>query len=72
MDKEKLIQALMWISAFGLSVFLCSSCIFIGNNNKRVADDYSVFIVGLLLIPVVYFCAYKGFTLLAKSIFDKK
>ena len=72
MDKEKLIQALMWISAFGLSVFLSAICIYAGFNNVRKAGDYTILIIGLILIPVIFFCAYKGFGLLMKSIFDNK
>ena len=71
MDKEKLIQFLMWISGFGLSIFLSIS-IYAGFNNVRKAGDYTILIIGLILIPIVFFCAYKGFRLLMKSIFDKK
>lgn len=72
MDKEKLIQALMWISGFGLSIFLSAISIYAGFNNVRKAGDYTILIIGLILIPIVFFCAYKGFRLLMKSIFDKK
>ena len=51
MDKEKLIQALMWISAFGLSIFLSAISIYAGYNNVRKAGDYPILIIGLISKP---------------------
>ena len=35
-------------------------------------NDYTFLIVGIILIPFIFFFAYKGFGLLMKSIFDEK
>lgn len=72
MDKEKLIQALMWISLFGLTIFISAVSIYAGFNNVRKANDYTILTVGIVLIPFIFFFAYKGFGLLMKSIFDSK
>ena len=68
MDKEKLIKGGIWISGFSISVILSSLGIFIGFNNQRHGDNM-VLIIGLLLLPVVFFCAYKGFKFLLDAIF---
>jgi len=33
--------------------------------------SYTVLIIGLVLIPVIFFCAYKGFKLILDAIFEK-
>ncbi|MAR39323.1 MAG: hypothetical protein CMD22_01320 [Flavobacteriales bacterium] len=71
MDKEKLIKGLMWLSGFAMSVFLSAISLFAGFNNARKADDYTLLILGLFLIPVIFFFAYKGFKLILDSIFEK-
>ncbi len=68
MDKEKLIKGGIWISGFSISIILSSLAIFIGFNNQRHGDN-TILIIGLLLLPVVFFCAYKGFKLLLDAIF---
>ena len=72
MDKEKLIQALMWISVFVLTIFISAVSIYAGFNNLRKANDYTFLTLGIILIPFILLFAYKGFRLLMKSIFDKK
>tara|TARA_B100001758_G_C18191633_1_gene494916 strand:+ start:540 stop:749 length:210 start_codon:yes stop_codon:yes gene_type:complete len=67
-DKEKLIKGGIWISGFSISIILSSLAIFIGFNNQRHGDN-TILIIGLLLLPVVFFCAYKGFKLLLDAIF---
>ena len=42
-----------------------------GFNNLRKADDYTLLVIGLLLIPAIFFFAYKGFKLILESIFEK-
>ena len=53
MDKEKLIQAIMWISVFGLTIFICAVSIYAGFNNVRKANDYTFLTVGIILIPFI-------------------
>jgi len=33
--------------------------------------SYTVLIIGLILIPAIFFCAYKGFKLILDTIFEK-
>ena len=55
MDKEKLIQFLMWISLFGLTIFISAVSIYAGFNNVRKANDYTILTVGIILIPFIFF-----------------
>lgn len=71
MDKEKLIKGLMWLSGFSLTVFLSATSLYAGFNNMR-QGNYVLLIIGLCLIPVVFFFAYKGFKLILDAIFEKK
>jgi len=71
MDKEKLIKGGMWLSGFSMSVFLSAICLYAGFNNVRTADDYTFLVIGLLLLPAIFFFAYKGFKLVLDSIFQK-
>ena len=68
MNKEKLIKGGIWISGFSISIILSALGIFIGFNNQRHGDNI-ILIIGLLLLPVVFFCAYKGFKLILDAIF---
>jgi|TARA_B110000971_G_C19533628_1_gene287072 hypothetical protein len=71
MDKEKLVKGGMWLSGFSLSIILSAFTLYAGFNNVRKADDYTVLIIGLLLIPAIFFFAYKGFKLILDAIFEK-
>lgn len=71
MDKEKLVKGGMWLSGFSLSIILSAITLYAGFNNVRKADDYTVLIIGLLLIPAIFFFAYKGFKLILNAIFQK-
>ena len=46
------------------------SAIFIGFNNIRHGDS-TVFFIGIMLLPVVFYCAYKGFKLVLDAIFNE-
>ena len=61
----------MWLSGFSLSIILSAITLYAGFNNVRKADDYTVLIIGLLLIPAIFFFAYKGFKLILDAIFQK-
>jgi hypothetical protein len=71
MDKEKLVKGGMWLSGFSLSIILSAITLYAGFNNVRKADDYTILIIGLLLIPAIFFFAYKGFKLILDAIFEK-
>lgn len=68
MDKEKLIQAMLWLSGFSISVILSSLGLFIGFNNSRNGEN-TVLIISFILLGVVFYCAYKGFKLILDTIF---
>ena len=70
MDKEKLIKGGMWLSGFSLSIIFSALSLFIGFNNQR-HGDYTVLIIGILLLIPVFYCAYKGLKLILDSIFEK-
>ena len=70
MDKEKLIKGGMWISAFSISIILSAISFHVGFNNERKADDWTFIIIGSLLVPIIFFFAYKGFKLILDSIFE--
>jgi len=70
MDKEKLLKGVMWLSGFSLSIMLSAMSLFAGFNNMRFGS-YNMLIIGLLLIPAIFFFAYKGFELILNAIFDK-
>jgi len=71
MDKEKLIKGGMWLSGFSLGIMLSAMSLFAGFNNIRFGS-YTMLIIGLLLIPVIFFFAYKGFGLILNAIFEKE
>jgi hypothetical protein len=71
MDKEKIVKGLMWLSGFSLSILLSAVSLFAGFNNVDKADNYTLLVIGIALIPAIFFFAYKGFGLILKAIFDK-
>ena len=71
MDKEKLIKGVMWLSGFSLSIMLSAMSLFAGFNNMRFGS-YNMLIIGLLLIPAIFFFAYKGFGLILSAIFKEE
>ena len=68
MNKEKLLQAGIWISAFSVSIIFCALSLYIGFNNQRHGDS-TILIIGYCLIPVVFYCIYRGLKLVIDSIF---
>ena len=70
MDKEKIIQGVMWLSGFSILIILSSITLYAGFNNMR-QGSYTVLIIGLILIPAIFFFAYKGFKLILNAIFEK-
>ena len=70
MDKDKLIKGGIWISGFSMSVMISAFAIYIGFNNINRQDDYTILILGILLLPLVFYCAYRGFKLVLEAIFN--
>jgi len=70
MDKEKIIEGVMWLSGFSILIILSSITLYAGFNNLR-QGSYTVLIIGLVLIPAIFFFAYKGFKLILDAIFEK-
>ena len=70
MDKDKLIQGGIWLSGFSISIIFSAMGIFIGFNNQRHGDS-TILIIGISLLPVVFFFAYKGFKLILDAIFEE-
>jgi len=69
MDKEKLLKAVLWLSGFSICIIFSAMSLFIGFNNQRHGDN-TILIIGILLLPVVFYCAYKGFKLVLDAIFQ--
>ena len=69
MDKEKLIKGGVWLSGFSISIILSALALFIGFNNQRYGDN-TILLIGFLLLPIVFYCAYKGFKFVLDAIFQ--
>ena len=69
MDKEKLIKGAMWLSGFSICIIFSAISLFIGFNNQR-HGDYTILIIGISLLPLIFYCAYKGFKLILDAIFQ--
>ena len=70
MVKEKVIEGVVWLSGFSILIIISSVTLFAGFNNMR-QGSYTVLIIGLILIPAIFFFAYKGFKLILDAIFEK-
>ncbi len=69
MNKEKLIKGGMWLSGFSICIIFSAMSLFIGFNNQR-NGDYTILIIGISLLPLIFYCAYKGFKLILDAIFQ--
>ena len=69
MDKEKLIKGAIWFSGFSICIIFSAMFLFIGFNNQR-HGNYTLLIIGMLFIPLVFYCAFRGLRLVIESIFD--
>ena len=68
MDKEKLVKAGMWLSVTVLIIVLDANLFMLGFNHER--DSYTVIVIAICLLPILFFCAYKGIKNLLESIFN--
>ncbi len=69
MDKDKLIKGSIWLSGFSLSIIIAAFSLYIGFNNQQ-HGDYTILSVGILFLPVVFYCAFRGFKLVLDAIFN--
>ena len=69
MDKEKLIKGGLWLSGFSICIIFSAISLFIGFNNQRHGDSV-LLMIGILFLPLVFYCAYRGLKLILESIFD--
>ena len=69
MDKEKLIKGGLWIAGSSICIIFSAMFLFIGFNNQRHGDS-TLLIIGILFLPLVFYCGYKGLKLILGSIFD--
>jgi lipopolysaccharide export LptBFGC system permease protein LptF len=69
MDKEKLIKGGLWLTGFSMCIIFSAISLFIGFNNQRHGDS-TLLIMGVLFLPLVFYCAFKGLKLVLESIFD--
>ncbi len=70
MDKEKLIKGGMWLSGSSLAIILSAVSLYIGFNHQRHGDN-TILIIGFLLLPIVFYCAYKAIGFFSNLIFKK-
>ena len=68
MDKQKLLKAGMWMSVTVLLIALDANLFMLGFNHER-HGSYTVIIIALCLLPLLFFCAFKGIKYLLESIF---
>ena len=59
MDKDKLIKGLIWLSVTSLTILLDATLLYIGFNNME-HGSYTILILGVILLPLIFFCAFKG------------
>lgn len=69
MDKEKLIRAGIWFCGFSTSIIFSALALYVGFNNQRYGDN-TILIIGLSLLPVIFYCAYRAIKLVLESIFQ--
>lgn len=68
MNKEKLIKGGIWLSGFSISIILSSIALYIGFNNQRHGDS-TILVIGILLLPIIFYCAFRGLKLILDAIF---
>ena len=70
MDKEKLLKAGMWLSTTVLIMAIDGNLLMAGFNLEKRDGDNTVLIIAVCLLPVLFFCAYKGIKSLLDAIFS--
>jgi len=67
MDKEKLIKGLIWLSVTSLTILLDVSFWWDSGFNNMEHGRSTIF--AILILPFVFFCAYKGIKNILAAIF---
>ena len=70
MDKEKLLKAGMWLSTTVLIIAIDANLLMAGFKLEKRDGDNTVLIIAVCLLPVLFFCAYKGIKSLLDAIFS--
>ena len=70
MNKEKLLKAGMWLSTTVLIIAIDANLLMAGFNLEKRDGDNTVLIIAVCLLPVLFFCAYKGIKSLLDAIFS--
>ena len=70
MNKEKLLKAGMWLSTTVLIIAIDANLLMAGFNLEKRDGDNTVLILAVCLLPVLFFCAYKGIKFLLDAIFS--
>ena len=70
MYKEKLLKAGMWLSTTVLIIAIDANLLMAGFNLEKRDGDNTVLIIAVCLLPVLFFCAYKGIKSLLDAIFS--
>ena len=68
-DKEKIIKGFMWLSTTALVIALDATLFSIGFNNER-KDSYIVIVIAFALLPILFYCAYRGLKNVLDAIFS--
>ena len=70
MDKEKLLKAGMWLSTTVLIIAIDANLLMAGFNLEKRDGENTVLIIAVCLLPILFFCAYKGIKSLLDAIFS--
>lgn len=68
MDKQKLIKGVIWLSTTALTIMIDAGLLHIGFNNVE-HGSYTIITIAFLLLPFIFFCAFKGINNILGAIF---
>ena len=71
MNKEKLLKGGLYLSGFSTCIAISALSLYAGFNNIR-HDNYTLLIIEIIFIPIIFFFAYKGFSLIISAIFNEE
>ena len=70
MDKQKLIKGGIWLSFATLIIMVDAIMIHIGFYNIDSSINYTIIILAFLLLPLIFFCVFKGIKNILGAIFS--
>ncbi|MBC8267067.1 MAG: hypothetical protein H8E84_08895 [Flavobacteriales bacterium] len=70
MDKEKLVKGFVFISVATLIILIDATLLHIGFNNIN-HGSYTIFILAIIILPFIFYFAFKGIKNILDSIFEK-